>query len=57
MWQSSEMYHSVVWLKQTNRIIVLMKEAVRTSETSVYLKLHGAIPQKVVIFILAAVRT
>jgi hypothetical protein len=37
--------------------IALMIEAVRTSETSVYKRLHGAISQKALIFILSAVRT
>jgi hypothetical protein len=35
-----------------------MKEAVRTSETSAYSnEIHGAVFQKALIFILAAVRT
>jgi hypothetical protein len=38
-------------------IIALMMEAVSTSETSAYLtRLHGAISQKAVVSILAAVR-
>jgi hypothetical protein len=40
------------------RAVVLVMEAVRPSETSVYFyELHGAISQKVVTFILTAVRT
>jgi hypothetical protein len=47
-------------LKKTEAFIGAMMEAVRTSETSVYSNettLHGAISQKALIFILAAVRT